>query len=132
VDLPLDDHRVDAHAAVVDRDEAPDLHLTGAGVDVDDADVGAERERQVRRRVDRGLVEVAFDSVGQVERPVRAHRDLLDRLALRRVALDEPAALLPLEVVGVGLEHRGRDDLRLVADLPRDHGDRRARHRRRP
>jgi hypothetical protein len=27
VDLPFDDHRVDPHAAVVDRDEAPQLDL---------------------------------------------------------------------------------------------------------
>jgi hypothetical protein len=39
VHLPLDDHRVDPGAAVVDRDEPAHLHLTGAGVDVDDADV---------------------------------------------------------------------------------------------
>jgi hypothetical protein len=30
VDLALDDHRVDDVAAVVDRDEAADLHLAGA------------------------------------------------------------------------------------------------------
>ena len=53
VDLALDDHRVDARAAVVDRDEAPHRDLAGARIDVDDADVGAERERQVRRVVDR-------------------------------------------------------------------------------
>ena len=44
VDLALDDHRVDAHAAVVDRDEAAQLDLARARVDVDDADVGAERD----------------------------------------------------------------------------------------
>ena len=51
VDLAVDDHRVDDVAAVVDRDEAADLDLAGALVDVDDADVAAERERQVRRVV---------------------------------------------------------------------------------
>ena len=39
VDLPVDDHRVDDVAAVVDRHEAADLDLPGALVDVDDADV---------------------------------------------------------------------------------------------
>ena len=44
VDLALDDHRVDPRAAVVDGDEAPHLDLARARVDVDDADVGAERD----------------------------------------------------------------------------------------
>ena len=44
VHLTLDDHRVDARAAVVDGDEAPHLHLPGTRIDVDDADVGPERD----------------------------------------------------------------------------------------
>ena len=35
VDLPLDDHRVDAHAAVVHRHHAPHLPDAGVGVDLD-------------------------------------------------------------------------------------------------
>ena len=58
VDLALDDHRVDAHAAVVDRDHALDLPLAGLGVDLDRDRVRAERERQVRRVV----VVVAFEA----------------------------------------------------------------------
>ena len=115
VDLALDDHRVDARAAVVDGDEPPDLHLPGAGVDVDDADVGAERVGEVRRVVDRLGVEVALDALGQLEVRVREQGDLLDRLALLGVALHVPAAELPLEVVGRALERRGGDDLGLVA-----------------
>ena len=101
VDLALDDHRVDARAAVVDRDEAADLDLAGARVDVDDADVGAERERQVRRVVD------AISASRHGPRRPRAARPRRGRpsrspgsSALRGVALDEEAALLPLEVVG--------------------------------
>src|SRR5208283_5201843 len=41
VDLPFDDHWVDARATVVDGDETPDLDLTRPGVDVDYTDVGA-------------------------------------------------------------------------------------------
>ena len=52
VHLTLDDHRVDARPAVVDGDEPPHLHLAGAGVDVDHADVGAERVGEVGRVVD--------------------------------------------------------------------------------
>ena len=100
VHLALDDHRVDAHAAVVDRDEPAHLDLAGARVDVDDADVGAVRVGEVRRVVDDLRVEVPLDALGQLERAVRGHRDLLDRLAALGVALDEPAAELPLEVVG--------------------------------
>jgi hypothetical protein len=45
LDLTLDDHRVDDVAAVVDRDEPADLDLAGAVVDVDHAEVDAERGR---------------------------------------------------------------------------------------
>ena len=132
VHLPLDDHRVDARAAVVDRDEAPDLHLAGARVDVDDADVGPEGVGQVRRVVDHGRVEVALDALGQLEGAVREHRDLLDRPALPRVALDVPAADGPTRgPPGRVLERRRRDDLGLLAHPLGD--DRRggAGHRRR-
>ena len=86
VDLALDDHRVDPRAAVVDRDEAPDRDLGRPRVDVDDADVGAERERQVRRVVDGLGVEPALDARWQLDEPARGHRDLLDRRALLGVA----------------------------------------------
>jgi hypothetical protein len=101
------------------------------GVDVDDADVGAEREREIRRVVDRLRLERALDALRQLHRAVGGQHDLLDRGGLLRVALDEPTALLAFEVGGRGLEHRGGDEPRLVAHLPRH--DRRggAGHRRR-
>ena len=77
VHLALDDHRVDPGAAVVDGDEPPHLDLAGARVDVHDADVGAEREGQVRRVVGDLGVEVAVDALRQRDRAVRAQRDLL-------------------------------------------------------
>ena len=73
VDLPFDDHRVDPHPAVVDRDEPPHGHLRRAGVDVDHAEVGAEGEGQVRRVVDRFGVEPGLDPLGQ-RRASRARR----------------------------------------------------------
>ena len=84
--------------------------LTCAGplVDVDDADVGTERVREVRRVVDGRRVEVPLDALGQLEVAVRGERDLLDRLALLRVALHEPAPVLPLEVVGASTRARRR------------------------
>ena len=45
MDLALDDHRVDPRAAIVERIEAADLGDAGIDVDVDDADIGAERDR---------------------------------------------------------------------------------------
>ena len=36
MDLPLDDHRIDDVAAVIDRNEPPDVDLAGSLVDVDD------------------------------------------------------------------------------------------------
>ena len=63
------------------------LTCTGAGVDVHDADVGAEREGQVRRVVDGRGVQMPLDALGQLEATVRGQRDLLDRLALVGVAV---------------------------------------------
>ena len=65
VHLALDDHRVDPRAAVVDGDEPAHLDRAGAGVDVGDADVRAERVGQVRRVVDDRGVQVALDALGQ-------------------------------------------------------------------
>src|SRR5205807_4739535 len=48
MDLTLDDHRVDDRAAVVHRYETADLDLAGPAIDVDDADVRAEGEGEVR------------------------------------------------------------------------------------
>ena len=97
--LALDDHRVDPGAAVVDRDEPAHLDRRGAGIDVDDADVGAEREGEVRRVVADLGVQAALDALGQVTGAVRAHRDVLDGRR-RRVGspLTWTAALLPLQV----------------------------------
>ena len=49
VHLALDDQRVDDLADVVDAGVVADLDLTGLGVDLDRAQVGAVREREVRR-----------------------------------------------------------------------------------
>ena len=56
VHLALHDHRVDHGAAVVDRHVLHDVGRAGLGVDLDHADVGAGRPREVRRVVDRGGV----------------------------------------------------------------------------
>ena len=75
VDLALDDERVDLVAAVVDRDVLQHVDAAGLLVDLDDADVGAERPREVGRVVgDLGL-EVRLHAVGQVVGGERLERD---------------------------------------------------------
>ena len=49
MDLPLHDHRVDDVPTVVHRHEPAHAHLTRAAINIHDADVRPERERQVRR-----------------------------------------------------------------------------------
>src|SRR5829696_2907105 len=129
MDLAVDDHRVDPHAAVVDRDEAPDGDVGRVWIDVHHGDVGPVRVGEVRRVVDHLGVEPALHALGHLLAAVRPGRDLLDRRALLRVALDVPAALLPREVVRARLEHGPCDLARLVAHLAGDDRDRAAGHR---
>ena len=55
VHLPVDEQRVEDAPAVVDRDVTQRHHHAGVGVDLDDGDVRAERERRAR------LLEVVLD-----------------------------------------------------------------------
>ena len=55
MDLALDDHRVDQPAEIVGRDEVDEVGLAGAGIDLDLADVGAGREGEVGRIVERAF-----------------------------------------------------------------------------
>src|SRR6185437_7021399 len=120
VDLAVHDHRVDAHPAVVDGDEAAHLDLGGVRVDVDDGDVGAVGVGQVGRVVDDLGVEAALHPLGHLLAAVRALGDLLDHRTLLGVAFDVPAALLPGQVLRPRLEHRRGDQAGLVAHLARD------------
>ena len=117
VNLTLDDHRVDDRAAVIDRDEAADLHFAGATVDVDDADVRPEGESEVRRVVVVDRLEPRLHALRVVG--VGRERDLLHRLRLGRDALDLELVVLPLDVVGVRLEQVRRDEFRLLPNLAR-------------
>ena len=51
MDLPFDDHRTDARAAIIERVEAADLGDAAVDVDIDDADLGTERVGHVRRAI---------------------------------------------------------------------------------
>ena len=110
VDLALDDHRVDPHAAVVDRDEPAHLDLARAGVDVDDADVGAEREGQVRRVVDAARVQLR-PRRPRAARGRRGRPCAISWIVLPCVGspLTNQRPALPLEVVGGHLQHAGGD-----------------------
>src|SRR5262249_19025202 len=120
VDLPVDDHRVDDVPAVVDGDEATDLHHARATIDVHHADVAAERERQVGRVVVRDRLEPRLHPRRVVG--VGRERDLGDRLRSRRRALHRELARLPFQVVLGDLEQVRRDLPRLVPDLARGDG----------
>ena len=133
VHLTLDDHRVDPHPAVVHRDEPAHLDHAGAGVDVGHADVGAERERQVRRVVDGLGVQVALHALGQLQRAVRRHRDLgRSRPTARGRRAPASAPSHPVQVVGRHLQHGRRHEPGPLPDLARHHDRRRAGDRRRP
>src|SRR5256886_7876 len=130
VNLALDDHGVDDVAAIVDGDEAPDLHFTGALVDVHDGDVAAERIGQVRRIVVADRLQPCLHPLRMIR--VRGERDVLDGLERVRRALDRELAGLPHQILGRGLEQMRRDLPRLVLDLARGHCGGGASHRSRP
>src|SRR5215813_3570052 len=127
VNLPFDDHRVDDVPAVVDGHESAHLDLSRSFVDVDYADVAAERIGEVRRVVIRDRFEAGFHSLRVIG--VGGERDILNRLCAIGRAFDEELARLPLEVVFVGFEQVSGDLLRLVFDLAGRYGARRARCR---
>src|SRR5262245_2285393 len=127
VNLPLDDHRVDDVPAVVDGHEPAHLDLSRSIVDVDYADVAAERIGEVRRVVIRDRFEAGFHSLRVIG--VSGYRERLILLYAIGRAFDEELARLPLEVVFVGFEQVCGDLLRLVFDLAGGYGSRRARSR---
>src|SRR5260221_8032171 len=51
MDLALHDHWINDVAAIVHSNKTADFDLTRALVDIDNSDISAERERQVRRIV---------------------------------------------------------------------------------
>ena len=74
MDLALDDHRIDQPAEIVGRDKIDKAGLSGAGIDLEFADVCARREREIRRIVERALLEARLHSIGQVVRGVGGER----------------------------------------------------------
>ena len=130
VDLPLDDHRVYPDAAVVDGDEAAQLHLAGpwsTSTTQMVAPYGYVRFGGHRRQTASRWPSTPSSSSSA---PCDASASSWIVLPFSD-PLHEPAALLPLEVVGRDLQRRGCDLPRPLAHLARDHRRGGARHRRR-
>ncbi len=126
VHLPLDDHRIDDVAEIVAGGELRDHHYARVRIDLHLADMRARREREVRRIVERGLVQAGLELVERiVVRNVRRQRDLAERLAAIG-ASDGELAVGELDVAFRGLEQMRRDLLALGDDLVHRLDDRRA------
>ena len=125
-DLPLDDHRVDPHPAVVHRDHVQHVPDPGFGVDLDGDDVAGERPGEVGRVVVGVVLQARLHAVRHVA--VGGHRAFLDGHAPVRGAAHVEPAQLPLDVLLGHLQQVRGQLAGLGADLPADHGDRGAGH----
>ena len=96
MNLTLNDHGIDDVAAIVHGHKAPDLHFSRAFVDVNHADVSAERKSEIRRIVIIHGFEPRFEAIGNIS--VRGKRDFLDGLGFTRRALYEELAGLPFQI----------------------------------
>src|SRR5262249_24272748 len=122
-----DDHGVDNVATVINRHEAANFHFTRARVDIDDADIAAERESQVGRIIVRHRLEAGLHPRWMIG--VRRKSDLLDGLRALGGAFDEEFPGLPLQVLLARFEQMRCDFPGLVANLPGGNGRRRPRSR---
>src|SRR5919201_1069882 len=124
VDLSLHDHRIDLVPAVIDCDIAADRYLAGLLVDIDHADMGPEREDEVRRIVKGRRVEHRLDVLRHVPRHVGGPSDFLNRLCRLRRTLHDELAVREFQVVLPSLEQVGGDLASLVPHLARGEGNR--------
>ena len=81
LDLPLDDHRIDHGADVVHAPVAEDVDLAGVAIDLDLAGVRAVAPGEVRRIIDRAVLQPELHVGRIVGRMVRDARDLAQRHA---------------------------------------------------
>ncbi|CAB4716560.1 unannotated protein [freshwater metagenome] len=153
MDLPLDDHRVDQLAAVVDDGVLEDRDLGRVRIGLDDRRVHAGGEGRALGRVEvralqpgllvlghRRLAGVADGELrgrlgGLVEgvaQRVRQHRDRAEVDRRTGHPLHRDDAVDDLEVGGVGLEGVGGDRQRLLLGPPGGQVDRRPAHHGRP
>src|SRR5581483_12230969 len=114
-DLALDEERVDDGAAVVHGPDVLDARLAAVGVDADDGYRGAEAVGLAGRVVVGGVLQAERLARGQLAgAAVGGGGDLAPAHRLLGGAGDAEAAVLELDIVGVGLEQAGGDALRLV------------------
>ena len=116
VDLPIDDHRIDDGADVVDRPETDQLDLAGIRIDLDLADVGAVAEGEIRRIVDRGVLQTRLGIGREVVGGVGGLRHVREGDAPVGAG-DREHAVGKLDIAGRGLEQMGGDQLGLGDDL---------------
>ena len=131
VHLTFDDHRVDQRTAVIDREVFFDPHLAGARVDLDHADVRAERKHEVRRLEPPRCVEARLETRRQMVAHEGEEAGFRSRHRLRGIALHADLALAIFQVVRIGFPlmrgDRNRFGLdRLDGHLKRCAADRRS------
>src|SRR6516225_6648767 len=120
VNLAFDDHRINNVAAIIDCYKPTDFYLAGALVDVDNADVSAERKRKIRRIVVMNRLQSCFQTWWDIR--VRCEGYLLNRLGLGRRALDKKFARLPFKIFFAYLEKMASDFSGFLPDFARGHG----------
>src|SRR5277367_6797492 len=94
MNLAVNDHRIYDVAAVVDCYETADLDLARPFVDVDHADVRAERKGEIGRIVIVHCFETGFHALGHI--CVSCEGYVLDRLCLAGSPFDKEFARLPV------------------------------------
>src|SRR3989449_4951700 len=123
VHLARDDHRADANAAVVDRDEIAQGHVAGLAIHLDDGDVSAERVDELGRAEEVGGLEAVVDS-GRQAGAVRLGRDLAERDDAVRHAAHAIAAVADDDVLGRRFHQMRGQTLGLVLHFQRRVEDR--------
>ena len=116
MDLAFDDHRVDQPPEIVRRHEVDEGSFAGGAIDFHFADIGAGREGEVGRVVERAFLEARLHAVRQIMRGVGGERDHRQRDRLVGAG-DLELAVLDDDVVFGRLELMGRDLLGLGFDL---------------
>src|SRR5262249_38976009 len=123
----------DQRAAIVDREEPVDDNIAGRDIDVDDGDIGAERERESLRIVEDSLIKAGFEPRRDVRHEMSEPGYVLPRHRACRAAVSASGAgkyfCLVTDVLrgrpeGVGGEPLGFSEDLLAALMNRAPADR--------
>ncbi len=115
MDLAFDDHRVDQPPEIIRRHEVDEGGFPGGAIYFHFADIGAGREGEVGRVVERAFLEARLHAVRQIVRGVGGERDhrQRDRLVgagdLELAVLDDDVVFGCLELMGCDLLGLGFD-----------------------